>query len=180
MAKHYDIMVRQDYELWTLGMAWPYSRALYQTLKPYECDDGEGRGVRVEPIDAKCKPGGRRITKPTRLLAEISAFLDYEALETIEGLRALPWERVAEDDVEEDEEEEYGEYDSDSWDETLVQLANSIREDALKGDLRAFYLGWKKFRDPDIDIEPGPPRGSNTLPVYLKSFGRMLLGSSNR
>jgi hypothetical protein len=180
MAKYYDIMVRQDYELWTLGMAWPYSHALYQALKPFECDDGEGCGVRVEPIDAKYKPGGRRITKPTRLLADISVFLDYDALETIKGLRALPWDRAAEDDVEDDEEEEYGRYDGDSWDETLVQLANSIREDALKGDFRAFCLGWKKFRDHDIDIEPKPPRGSNTLPVYLKSFGRMLLGSSNR
>jgi hypothetical protein len=180
MAKYYDIMVRQDYELWTLGMAWPYSRALHQALKPFACDNGEGCGVRVEPIDAKYKPGGRRNTKPNRLLAEISAFLDYEALETIKGLRALPWDRAGEDDVEDDEEDEYGEYDTDSWDETLVQLANSIREDALKGDVRAFYLGWEKFHDPDMDKEPKPPSGLNKLPAYLKSFGRMLLDGSNR
>ena len=181
MAKYYDIMVRQDYELWTLGMAWPYSRALHQALKPYECDDGEGCGVRVEPIDAKYKPGGRRITKPTRLLAEISAFLDYEALESIKGLRALPWERADEDDIEDDdEEEEYGEYDGDSYDETLAQLGNNIREDVLKGDLRAFYLGWKKFHGPGAGKEPKPANRSNRLPAYLKSLGRMLLANSNR
>ena len=183
LAKYYDIMVRQDYEQWTLGMAWDYDAALYRALKPFECDDGEGCGVRVEPINARYQRWGEhKVAKPTRLLAEITAYLDYGVMESIKGLRPLPWERAPEDESDEDEEEEWGdEYgEGDSWEDTLVQLTNCIREDVLKGDLRAFYLAWDKFHDPDSKVSAEPPSGLKKLPTYLQGLRRMLLTSGER
>lgn len=179
LAKYYDVMVRQDYEQWTLGMAWDYDAALYESLKPFQCDDGEGCGVRVEPINARYpRWGERKIGKPTRLLAEITAYLNYDALESLKGLRTLPWDRAPEDeDGEWSDEYEAG----NSWDDALVQLSNCIREDVLKGDLRAFYLAWEKFHDPDSeDALPEPPKGLKKLPPYLKGLRRMLLASDER
>src|SRR3990170_2167712 len=51
MAKYYDIMVRQDYEQWTFGIAWPYSEELYQRLRPFQCDDDEGCGIRLVKLN---------------------------------------------------------------------------------------------------------------------------------
>src|SRR5512146_1148882 len=63
LAQYYDVVVRQDYEQWTLGMAWPYDAALHEALKAFECDDGEGCGVRVIPIDATYPKVKRKISK---------------------------------------------------------------------------------------------------------------------
>ncbi len=184
LAKYYDIVVRQDYEQWTLGMAWPYNAALYETLKAFECDDGEGCGVRVIPVDAAYPQVKRKISKSTRLLAEITAFLDYDVLESLEGLRDLPWERTSKDEEDIDEEEDWEEdhgytYASeDSPDEILAQLANCIREDVAHGDLRAFYLAWKRLHDSDSETHPQPPKTNKRLPPYLKSFSLLLKTSA--
>lgn len=177
LAKYYDIVVRQDYEQWTLGMAWPYDVTLHEKLKPFECDDGEGCGVRVMPIDAGYPRVKRKITKATRLLAEITAYLDYEVLESLRGLREFPWNpNPGDSDEEEDGEEElnYAYEDEDSPEETLALLTNGIREDVAQGDLRAFYLAWDKFHDPESDSQPEPPKTRKKLPPYLKTFGELL------
>ena len=176
LARYYDIVVRQDYEQWTLGMAWPYDAALHEKLRAFECDDGEGCRVRVMAIDANYPKVKRKVSKPTRLLAEITAFLDYDVLLSLKGLRGLPWERSPEDEEDIDEEEDWGysqEYE-DSPDEILAQLANCIREDVSQGDLRAFYLAWKKLHDPDSETQPEPVRTKRRAPPYLKSLSRML------
>ncbi len=66
-------------------------------------------------------------------------------------------------------------------DEILVQLTNCIREDVLRGDLRAFYLAWKKLGNRGSRrAPPEPPPGSKKLPVYLKGVSRMLKSSVER
>jgi len=64
MAKSYDVTARrgQDYEQRTLGMAFPYPAALYQTLRTFQCDDGEGGGVHVLKLD----PQFQRYVAPIR------------------------------------------------------------------------------------------------------------------
>jgi hypothetical protein len=184
LAQYYDVMVRQDYEQWTLAFAVPYSLALYQELKRFECEDGEGCGVRVEAIDARYSPESKRkVTNPTRILAEINTFLDYDAVALLTGLREWKWMDNAEDDGEVEED-----WDAEEWndeytsggglDETLARLANTLREAALHNDLRAFYIAWQKFNDSDAEIEiPVPPKSQAT---YLKTFKKMLLSNSER
>jgi hypothetical protein len=180
LAQYYDIVVRQDYEQWTLGMAWPYGAALHEALKAFECDDGEGCGVRVIPIDAAYPKVKHKISKSTRLLAEITAFLNYDVLESLKGLRDLPWERSPKDEDGLDEEEgweeepDYSYGYEDSPDEMLAQLANCIREDVAEGDLRAFYLAWKRLHDSDSEAQLEPPKTKRRLPQYLKRFGQLL------
>ncbi len=181
MAKYYDIVVRQDYDQWTLGMAWPFDPALYDKLKAFECDDGEGCGIRVIPIDAGYPQVKKRVSEKNRLLAEITAFIDYDILESLEGLRDLPWERSPEDEEEKAEAESIDEEDwnysyeyEDSIEEILARLANCIREDVTQGDLRAFYLAWDKLHDPDSSAHPERPKTKKRLPPYLKNFSQML------
>lgn len=173
LAMYYDIVVRQDYEQWTLGMAWPYDAALREKLVPFECDDGEGCGVRVLAIDAGYPRVKRKITKATRLLAEITAFLDYEVLESLKGLRELPWERSGENS-EEDEDADYPYDYEDSPEETLALLTSCIREDVAQGDVRAFYLAWKQLHHPDSERSPEPPKMRKRLPPYVKAFAETL------
>lgn len=47
LAQYHDIAVRQNYEQWTLGMAWPCDAAMHDNLKAFECYDGRGGGVWV-------------------------------------------------------------------------------------------------------------------------------------
>lgn len=179
LAQHYDVMVRQDYEQWALAIVVPYSPALYQALKRFECEDDEGCGVRVEAMDAKYSPyGKRRVVKPIRVLGEITTFLDYDTFESLEALSAWKWDRSAKEEAE-DWNEEY--FNEDALDETLALLTNTLREDVLQGDLRAFYVAWQKFHDHDSEIQspPPPPRKSKTA-SYLKTFKRMLLKSGER
>lgn len=184
LARYYDVMVRQDYEQWTLAIAVPYSPVLHQALKRYECDDGEGCGVRVEAMDAKYSPHGKRkVTKPTRLLAEITTFLEYDAVEALEGLRGWKWERAEQKaDKDWDNEEWAEEYvNADAMDETLALLMNRLRKEVLQGDLHAFHIGWQKFHDRDSKHEsPAPPPRKSKTPSYLKAFKRMLLTSGER
>ncbi len=177
LAQYYEIVVRQDYEQWTLGMAWLYDAALREKLKPFECDDGEGCGVRVLPIDAGYPRVKRKITRTTRLLSEITAYLDYEVLESLKGLRELPWDRSP-GDFEEDEDADYPYDYEDSPEETLALLTNCIREDAAQGDVRAFYLAWKKLHNPGSERQPEPPKAKRRLPPYLKTFDWMLKTSA--
>ncbi len=180
MAQYYDLVIRQDYEQWTLGIAWSYNAALYEVLKTFECDDGEGCGVRVIPIDASYPKVKRKLSKSTRLLAEITAFLDYDVLESLKGLRDLPWERGTNDEEDSDEEEGWEEEDGYSYrsdnspDENLVRLAGCIREDVTHGDLRAFYLAWKRLHDSDAETRPEVPKTKKRLPPYLNNFSHLL------
>lgn len=177
LAQYYDIVVRQDYEQWTLGMAWPYDAALREKLVPFECDDGEGCGVRVLPIDAGYPRIKRKITKATRLLAEITAFLDYEALEALKGLREWPWDR-SRADIDDGEDVDYPNDYEDSPAETLALLTNCVREDVVQGDLRAFYMAWKRLHDPDSERQPELPKTRRRLPPYLETFDQMLKTSA--
>lgn len=176
LAQYYDIVVRQDYEQWTLGMAWPYDAAMHDKLKAFECDDGEGDGIRVMPIDAGYPRVKRKITKETRLLTEITAYLDYEVLESVKGLRELPWDRSA-DEGDDEEDLDYAYESEGSPEETLVLLTNCIREDVARGDMRAFYVAWAKFRDPESRSQPEPPKTRKRLAPYLARFGDLLKAS---
>lgn len=196
LARYYDLMVRQEYELWTLGMAFPYSEALYQSLRPYQCDDGEGCGIRLEKMDARFTGWGqRKIKKPTKMLAEISAYLDYDEAEALTRLRALPWERAPEDEAVEEMDDWEDDWDNsarvNSLDETLAKLTNCIREIVIGGDLRAFYLAWKRLHDPSSppseylgkdapNRSPKPPPGLKRLPLYLKRLTKMVNPSDER
>ncbi len=196
MARYYDIMVRQDYELWTLGIAFPYRAELYQTLAPFECEAGDGCGLLLEKLDAKSKAySTHKVVRPTRLLVEISGYLDYDVAESLIGLRGdLPWDSAVErededsedgedddwDDEWDDDDEGY-DYENDSIEENLARLANHIREDALRGDLRAFYLVWKRFGSQSrtrtsrqTAAAPAVPRNLTRLPAHLKPLPKLL------
>lgn len=183
MALYYDVMVRQDYEQWTLGMSMPSSPQLHEKLSSFRCNDGEGNGIRVELLDEQRQDS-------YRLLLEITAYLDYERVEKIKGLRPLPWERAAEDEEEEDYEYEwdcgYGRGGVSNFDERLTELTNCIREDIQRGDYRALYVAWNRLYDPDDNSEDAlgnpasPPEEMNRLPTYLLQFSRMLLPSDER
>lgn len=191
MALYYDVMVRQDYEQWTLGMSMPSNPQLYEKLSGFRCNDGEGSGIQVQLLDEQ-RQG------LDWLLLEITAYLDYEIVEKIQGLCPLPWERAAEEEEEEDYEDEgdygYASGGVSNFDERLAQLTNCIREDLQRGDYRALYLAWDKLHVLDDNPEdyanpedapgnPGsPPKGMNLnrLPTYLRLFSRMLLPSDER
>jgi hypothetical protein len=117
------------------------------------------------------------ITKATRLLAEITAYLDYEVLQSLKGLRDLPWDQSGDESDEEEEQDYAYEYEG-SPDEMLVLLTNCIREDVAQGDLRAFYLAWTKFHDPESAPHPEPPKTRKRLPPYLRSIGDLLKTSA--
>lgn len=186
MAKYYDAMVRQDYGLWTLGMAFPYAAALHQALEPFTHDAGDGVGVFLEKLgDSAGRSTTHKAARPKRLLAEFSGFLDYDAADALSGLPELPRESASEGDEDEDEDDwddewEYRSGDSD-YDEgdtleaTLARLAYRIRTDTLSGDYRAFYLMWKKFapaRERKTAL-PEPPR-LKRLPAHLRSLTKLL------
>jgi hypothetical protein len=98
LARYYDLTVRQEYELWTLGMAFPHSESLYRSLRSFQCDDSERCGIRLAKLAAKFTGWSqRKVKKPTRPLAEFSAFLGYDEGESLTGLRKLPWERAPEE-----------------------------------------------------------------------------------
>jgi hypothetical protein len=184
MAKYYDVVVRQDYDLWTLGLAFPYTAALYQALAPFVCDAGDGIGVFLEKLGAG-RTTARKVARPTQLLAEFAGFLDYDAADALSGLPELPWESAAmdEEDEEEDEDDWNGEWEYRSDDDegntleaTLARLAYRIRADALHGDYRAFYLVWRKFtpaRERKAAAPTEPPR-LKRLPAHLRSLTKLL------
>jgi len=180
LASYYDVMARDDYGQFTLAFVLPYSKDLEAALKPYACDSCEYSDVVVvEKLSDR------------RLLVEITAFMDWEDIEDIRGLREFPWDRPSDDDAGDDD--EYDDDDAeDGYDEpggevleTLARLANCIREDVLKGDYRALCIAWDKLHCPDDDDDSdpssAPPRPGNlkTLPAYLKQLRRMLHPGTN-
>ncbi len=93
LTKYYDVMVRCDHELWTIGMSFPFTKADKESLELFACNDGEGVGIEITvPKETR--------GKEKRLIAEIHFYLDYyqKAYRLNLGAPALPWERAEDDD----------------------------------------------------------------------------------
>jgi len=169
LAKYYDVMVRSDYSLWTLGMSFPFTKSDKESLDLFACDNGEGVGIEVTiPKETR--------GKEKRIVVEIRSYLDYEKAYRLNlGAPALPWEHAEDDDGD-------GVWfgrGGDDLQEQLACAAAAFREAILeKGDYRALYAAWESLRDEDDEEErdwiPAKPRNQGKMPPYMKKWSELI------
>lgn len=176
MVNYYDVMVRQDYDWYTLCMAFKYSKKLETELSPYICHGEDDLG-----LDIECHG--------SRLLVIIHTCIDYGVDIGIDESDFLFGGKEQEEDDEADD--YYNGYGNGGFsDEGMALLLTKIRADVLEGDNRGLYIVWEKFHtDWDEDEEdkpakkskrPIPPAGIKHVPSYLRAFKAALITTNER
>ncbi|MHB9038801.1 MAG: hypothetical protein ACYC64_19315 [Armatimonadota bacterium] len=127
MRNYYDVMCSEDYDWWTLSMAFDAPQEQQEEIGKYEFYGAEDMGVRV-------------ITDDSRVIVSIHCMLDSGMLyELTEG-----------DYEEEDETEDIGYEPKNS----LLNLLSHIRRQLMDGDYRALYAVWEEYGcDAEEDTE---------------------------
>ena len=169
LVKFYDVMVRCEYDVWTLGMSFPYSKELFDSLQLFACDGSEYTIIKVSV--AKEKRGTRK-----QILVDVY-FQIGDSYRLDLGAPEFPWER-AEDDDEDDGHDEYGRG-RDIF-QQLAQVAAAIREKIIeKGDYLGLYLAWENLYDPDDNdtdrqFVPAKPKNYSKMPKFLKNWSNSI------
>ena len=169
LAKYYDVMVRCECEVWTIGMSFPYSKELLESLQLFACD-----GYSYTRIEASIAKEKRGTTKQivVEVYFQISEIYGFKL-----GAPEFPWER-SDDDNEEDDFDGYG--NGEGVMRQLAQVAAAIRSKILdNGDYLGLYVAWEKLYDPDEDeIEreflPAKPKNYAKMPKFLKNWSGVI------
>ncbi|MEW6227386.1 MAG: hypothetical protein AB1700_04720 [Bacillota bacterium] len=140
MRDYYDVMWCNDYDWWTLAVAFNASKERQEELARYEFYGTDDMGVRVSTYD-------NRVIVSIRCQLEPGTLVDLE-----------------EDYYEEDWEEE-AEVDGNGYepDDPLLNLLTQIRRQLMDGDYRALYAVWEKYGQGGEEAEPD--EGADKPPV---------------
>lgn len=173
LAKFYDVMVRCEYEVWTIGMSFPYSKELLESLHLFACDGYDHTRIEVSIADEKRG-------KMKQILVEINFQIDQ-----IYGLRLgapeFPWE-CPEDDSDGEDFDEFG--DGEDVMRQLAQVAAAIRTKIIEnGDYLGLYVAWEKLYDPEEDeverkFVPAKPTNYSKRPKFLKNWSSAIEAQS--
>ncbi|NLB42332.1 MAG: hypothetical protein GX815_08740 [Clostridiales bacterium] len=155
MDKYYDVMYREDYDWWTLALAFNTAQEQMVELKKYDFIGENDLGVSV---DSK----GKRVVIAIYCRINMAYALDT-------------WDTYDEFEDEEGEEDGGGGVGFVVENE-LLNLLVQVRQQIIDRDYRALYAVWEKYGSIDYDDEfdvPVPPDkkiGSN----IVKQFKNLL------
>ncbi|MDR1539226.1 MAG: hypothetical protein LBU32_14755 [Clostridiales bacterium] len=145
MEKYYDIMYREDYDWWTLSMAWIATPGQYDELRHFAFDgehDEASLGINVSNDK-------RRITVTLSCTLDTSdIYYGYD---------------------------EDGETEAFETDDPLLNLLTRIRQQLVRGDYRALYAVWEKYGDVNGELAPPKPQDLKTGQGAVKNFKKMLI-----
>lgn len=140
LENYYDVMYREDYDWWTLAVAFTASPEQMDQLERYEFYGEDDLGIEVS------KSGNRAIVV-------INCRIDVSCVDE----EYDDYNEYDEDDEENDEEDEPGAVFA--AENELLNLLVQIREQLIKGDYRALYAVWLKYgnaEDEDDKYETPP------------------------
>jgi len=129
MGKYYDVMYREDYDWWTLALAFNTTQEQIQELRKYEFCGDDDLGVTAE-------------SHGKRIILSIHCRID----------RAYMHDSY-DDEYEEDEEENDEEGTAFYAEDELLNLLVQVRQQIVNGDYRTLYTVWEKYGDCDSGDE---------------------------
>ena len=145
MDKYYDVMYREDYDWWTLALAWNAKPDQYDELRHFEFEgEHEGTGMDIALSNDK-----RRIT------VSIHCILDATNLE-YGGY---------------DDENESDLFETD---DDLLNLLTQIRQQLIGGDYRTLYAVWEKYGDVKDELAPPKPKTTKAGEETVNNFKSIL------
>ena len=144
MCNYYDVMARNEYDWWTLAMAFDASEEQQAEISRYKFEGVEDMGVSVSTFDK-------------RVIVTINCQLDSSSLYDIGD--------AYQDEYGDEEEEEEGEEAAEDTQELdvdtgspLLDLLAEVRDQLIHGDYRALYAVWEEYGCEDEgEEEPKPP-----------------------
>lgn len=130
MANYYDVMYREEYDWWTLAVAFNTTEEQIAELQAYECSDGNGAGITI-------------LRRGNRAIVAVDCWIDYAAVM----------------DVYDESEDEYTAIRSAQFSvkDKLLRLLMQIRRQLINGDYRALYAVLQVYDLCDDEIVPVPP-----------------------
>ena len=131
MAQYYDVMYREEYDWWTLAMAFDADDKQYKTICAYEFDGVDDLGIRIERSD-------QRVIISIHCVVEPSQY----------------WNNDYYDEDEDDEAEAVAVATGDHILDTLTQ----VRQQLISGDYRALYAVWEVYGISDCEDESELPK----------------------
>ena len=146
MTQYYDVMYCENYDWWTLAMAYNAAPGHYESLVPFEFSGTDDLGVRIS------KKGSRLI---------IAIHCTTEA-----GFLGLDYDAYDDEDDEEDES------DALATDDELLNMLVMIRRQIIDGDYRTLYAVWVKYGDGENP--PPKPENRNAGREIIDGFKNML------
>lgn len=154
MEKYYDVMYREDYDWWTLAIAFNAGKEKIEELQKYEFSGEDELGVTVES-------NGKRVTVAVH--CRIAGFYADNSYEEYE------------DDYEEEESSEGEESTGFIAEDELLNLLVQIRQQLISGDYRTLYAVWEKYGsldeeedEFDIPIPDDKKTGKNIVEQFRK------------
>ena len=149
MMQYYDVMYCEDYDWWTLAMAFDAAPGQHEALLPFEFAGMDDLGISISK-------NGRRIIVAIHCMLEADFsdpdYYDYD------------------DDDEADDEN-----DTLATDDELLNMLTQVRRQIIEGDYRALYAVWEKYGDDD-NPPPKPKsqkRGAETIANFKSMLSRM-------
>lgn len=138
MEKYYDVMYREDYDWWTLAIAFNSSAEQVSELRKYEFTGEDDLGIEV-------------FEHGDRVIIVINCRLDASCIDE-------PYDDCYDEEDDEDEEaENTGQFVAEN---ELLNLLGQLREQLKQGDYRALYAVWEKYgfyEDEILEAPPVPP-----------------------
>ncbi|NLC45145.1 MAG: hypothetical protein GX783_12800 [Clostridiales bacterium] len=151
MEKYYDVMYREDYDWWTLSIAFNTTQEQIFELEGYEFDGVNDLGVSIDRVG-------------NRAIVSIYCRIDM-------SYYGNDYDEYDEYDDEEEESEEAGFIAEDK----LLNLLVQIRQQIIKKDYRALYAVWEKYGYKDDDeFEIPVPNDKKSGKEIVNEFSRML------
>ncbi|MDW7658370.1 MAG: hypothetical protein SCM11_14475 [Bacillota bacterium] len=130
MADYYDVMYREEYDWWTLAVAFNTTEEHIEKMQAYACSDGNGAGVSI-------------MRRGNRAIIAVDCWIDYtsvmdsydESEENYKDIRTVKF----------------------SVKDRLLRLLMQVRRQLIAGDYRALYAILEVYDLCDDEIVPVPP-----------------------
>ena len=152
MARYYDVMYSEDYDWWTLAIAYNASLEQCENLRSYEFDgvhEGTGIGIEIH---------GQRIIIMIYCMIEMGNEVDDYYY----------------DDTEDDENGGDNESSTITTDDELLNVLTQVRQQIIGGDYSALYAVWEKYGDADDEVFPPKPKSIHADGSIVDTFKSML------
>jgi hypothetical protein len=130
MASYYDVMYREEYDWWTLAVAFNASGEKVAELQAYACYDGDGAGVSI-------------YRRGNRVIVAVDCWIDFGSVM----------------DSYDESEEDYTDIRTAKFTvkDNLLRLLMQVRRQLIAGDYRALYAVLEAYDICDEEIVPVPP-----------------------